>query len=133
MAADGASSVVLREDFETILGGTDLPPAPGPLELPSTSRARAAAGCATPNGTGGARSPRRPAVTNPSELNPLGAVLQTGIPMPLAHEAVAKHDVTLASLILAAYYRGIQAATGEREVLLSRCRPTGSTSSTPGS
>ena len=38
--------------------------------------------------------------------------------MPLAHEAMGKYDVTSASLILAAYYRGVQAATGEREVLL---------------
>jgi len=33
MAVDGIASVLLREDFGTILGGTALPPAPGPLEL----------------------------------------------------------------------------------------------------
>ncbi len=118
MAADGVASVVLREDFETILGGTDLPPAPGPLELALNQHGE---------GSGRLRNAERywrrtlaaaPHRPETGELNPLGAVLRTGIPMPLAHEAMARHDVTLASLILAAYYRGIQAATGEREVLL---------------
>lgn len=118
MAADGVASVVLREDFETILGGTPLPPAPGPLELALNQQ-----------GEGSSRlrnaerywrrtlsaAPHRP---GPEQPHTLGAVLQTGIPMPVAHAAVAAYEVTLASLILAAYYRGIQAATGEREVLL---------------
>ncbi|MGI5177300.1 condensation domain-containing protein [Dactylosporangium sp. CA-152071] len=118
MAADGVASVVLREDFETILGGTDLPPAPGPLELALNQ---------TGEGSGRLRNAERywrrtlaaaPRRHETGELDPVGAVLQTGIPMPQAHEAMAKFEVTLASLILAAYYRGIQAATGEQEVLL---------------
>jgi hypothetical protein len=118
MAADGVASVVLREDFETILGGTDLPPAPGPLELALNQQGE---------GSGRLRNAERywrrtlaaaPRRHEPEDISTLGAVLQSGIPMPLAHEAMGKYDVTLASLILAAYYRGVQAATGEREVLL---------------
>ena len=58
-----------------------------PSSSPSTSRARAAAGCATPNGTGGAPSAAAPRRHEPEDVSTLGAVLQTGIPMPLAHEA----------------------------------------------
>lgn len=43
MAADGVASVVLREDFETTLGGTDLPPAPGPLEPALTQQGEGSA------------------------------------------------------------------------------------------
>ncbi|MET7426415.1 condensation domain-containing protein [Dactylosporangium sp. NPDC005555] len=118
MAADGVGGLVLREDFETILGGTELPPAPGPIELALDQQGE---------GSGRLRNaerywrrtisaaPHRPAG---GDAEPLGAVLHTGIPMPLANEAIGKFEVTLASLILAAYYRGIQAATGEDAVLL---------------
>ena len=65
MAADGVASVVLREDFEPSSAAPTCRPRRAPSSSPSTSRARAAAGCATPNGTGGAPSPRRPAGTSP--------------------------------------------------------------------
>lgn len=118
MAADGVASVVLREDFETILGGTDLPPAPGPLELALNQHGEGSSRLRNAERYWRRTLAAAPHRCETGELNPLGAVLQTGIPMPIAHEAMGKHDVTMPSLILAAYYRGIQAATGEREVLL---------------
>jgi hypothetical protein len=47
-----------------------------------------------------------------------GATLHTGIPVPMAHDGAAKLDISLESLLLAAYYRGLRSALGSSAVLM---------------
>ncbi|MEV6930734.1 condensation domain-containing protein [Dactylosporangium sp. NPDC051485] len=113
MAADGAAMLLMREDFERLLRGETLPPARGPLEMAldqegaGSGRLRAAE-----------RHWRRTLAAAPRlapdtpQGPPLGATLHTGIPMPQANEAAARHEVTLASLILGAYYTALREVTG---------------------
>ncbi|MEV8512154.1 condensation domain-containing protein [Dactylosporangium sp. NPDC051484] len=114
MAADGAAALVMRDDFLRLLGGEQLPPAPGPLEMALEQQADGGGRlrtaerywrrtlAAAPRLADGAREPER-----------VGATLHTGLPMPDAHDAAAKIGVSLASVLLAAYHRALCAATGE--------------------
>ncbi|MER7003919.1 condensation domain-containing protein [Dactylosporangium sp. NPDC000555] len=119
MAADGAAALVMREDFLRLLGGEELPPAPGPLEMALEQQADGGGRlrtaerywrrtlAAAPRLADGACDPER-----------VGATLHTGLPMPDAHDAAAKIGVSLASVLLGAYHRALCAATGERAHLL---------------
>lgn len=119
MAADGAGGLVMEEDFLRLLGGEDLPPAPGPLEMALDQQ-----------GEGSARlrnaerywrrtlaGAPRPVETDVAQER-VGATLHTGIPMPQAHEGAAKAGVSLASLLLTVYHRAVCSVTGERAHLM---------------
>ncbi|UWP84994.1 condensation domain-containing protein [Dactylosporangium fulvum] len=120
MAADGVAVLVMREDFEQLLRGAELPPARGPLEMAIDQQGE--------EGSGRLRTAERywrrtlaaapRLATGARQGSPLGATLHTGIPMPHAHEGAAKHDVTLASLVLTAYYRALREVTAENAQLL---------------
>ncbi|WP_020519781.1 condensation domain-containing protein [Catelliglobosispora koreensis] len=122
MAADGVGARIMQDELKVFLAGdgASLEPAPTPIELAirqnegeGASRIRSAERLwrktldAAPRLTGAEKSAER-----------VGGILHTGIPTPLAHEGADKLDVTLASLILAAYYRGLREVTGKPKHLL---------------
>ncbi|MFG2044254.1 condensation domain-containing protein [Dactylosporangium sp. NPDC048998] len=115
MAADGAAALVMQEDFLRLLGGEELPPAPGPLEMALEQQ--------TDGGGGRLRTAERywrrtlaaaPRLADDAcEPERVGATLHTGLPMPAAHDAAAKLGVSLATVLLTAYHRALCTATGE--------------------
>ncbi|GGM22165.1 condensation domain-containing protein [Dactylosporangium sucinum] len=118
LAADGAAMLLMRDDFERLLRGEALAAARGPLEMALDQQGA---------GSGRLRTAERywrrtldaapPLAPGAPQGPPLGATLHTGIPMPLAHEGAAKHEVSAASLVLAAYYAAVREVTGERAQL----------------
>ncbi|MET7396050.1 condensation domain-containing protein [Dactylosporangium sp. NPDC005572] len=119
MAADGAAMLLMRDDFERLLRGETLPPARGPLEMALDQQGAGSGRLRTAE-----RYWRRTLDAAPRlapgtpQGPPLGATLHTGIPMPLTHEGAAKHEVSAASLILAAYYTALREVTGKQAQLL---------------
>jgi hypothetical protein len=122
MAADGVGSLILEADFRAYLGGTGetLEPAPTPIEL----AIRQTEGEGASRIRGAERlwrktyesAPRLTGAEKPAER--VGATLHTGIPLPMAHEGATKLDISLGSLILAAYYRALRQVTGTQKLLL---------------
>lgn len=119
IAADAAAALVLQDDFHDILAGASLPPTTTPRALAlrqhgdGASRLRAAARYwhrtldSAPRRDLGAPAPVR-----------IAATLHTGIPLPMAHDSAAKLDISVATALLSAYYRGIQKAIGQNRALI---------------
>ncbi|NUP47969.1 MAG: hypothetical protein HOW97_11745 [Catenulispora sp.] len=121
IAADGAASLIMQDDFHALLAGEELPPAAGqPIAMALDQQ-----------GAGAHRlraaerywrrtldaAPRCPEVVRPNEQM-LGVTLTTGIPMEDLHAGAAKLDVSLATVVLAAYYQAVREATGRSAVLV---------------
>ncbi|WP_433218760.1 condensation domain-containing protein [Dactylosporangium sp. CS-047395] len=114
MAADGVAALIMREDFLRLLGGEELPPARGPLELALEQQSRD-----NPRLRNAERHWRRTLAAAPRAKDEtaaserIGAMLRTGIPMPRAHELAAAAGASLSSVLLAVYHRALCVVTGE--------------------
>jgi Condensation domain len=122
IAADGAASLILQDDFHALLAGKELPPPSGqPRTMVSNEQGISARRLLTAE-----RYWRRTLDASPRSLpgaqragGPMiGATLHTGIPLELAHEGAAKLDVSVASVVLAAFYHSLRQVTGRSEILL---------------
>lgn len=121
IAADGAAALILQDDFHALLAGQTLePPAGQPIAMAEDQQ-----------GAGAFRlraaerywrrtleaAPRVPEVALPT-TEMLGAALHTGIPLEPAHAGAEKLDVSLASIVLAAYYDALRTVLGRNALLL---------------
>ncbi|NUR29984.1 MAG: hypothetical protein HOV83_29735 [Catenulispora sp.] len=121
MAADGAASLIMQDDFHALLAGRELPPPSGqPIAMALDQQ-----------GAGAHRlraaerhwrrtldaAPRRSdtAVANPEML---GVTLTTGIPLEAAHAGAAKLGVILQTVVLAAYYHAVREVMDRSAVLI---------------
>jgi hypothetical protein len=122
IAADGAASLILENDFHALLAGEPLPPPSGqPRSL-----------VAHEQGVGARRlrsaerhwrrtleaAPRVLPGARPAGGPMIGATVHTGIPLERAHEGAAALGVSVASVVLAAFYRALRLVTGSSEFLL---------------
>ncbi|WP_194911935.1 condensation domain-containing protein [Catenulispora rubra] len=121
IAADGAAALIMQDDFHALLAGEPLdPPAGQPIAMAldqqgaGAFRLRAAQRYWRRTLEAAPRLPEA-AVAN-AEM--LGAVLQTGIPLELAHAGAEKLDVSMASVVLAAYYHAVRTVLGRSALLL---------------
>jgi hypothetical protein len=121
IAADGAAALIMQDDFHALLAGEDLePPAGQPIAMAVEQQ-----------GAGAFRlraaerywrrtleaAPRVPEVAAPnSEM--LGASVHTGIPLEVAHAGAEKLDVSMATIVLAAYYHALRTALERNAILL---------------
>ncbi|GAA1984609.1 condensation domain-containing protein [Catenulispora subtropica] len=120
MAADGAASLVMQDDFHALLAGDELPPPSGqPIAMALDQQ-----------GAGAHRlraaerhwrrtldaAPRRTDDTPNGEM--LGATLTTGIPLQVAHAGAAKLGVSLQTVVTAAYYHAVREVMGRTAVLM---------------
>ncbi len=119
-AADGFASVLMERDFQAILAGEPLEPVRNPREMALAQQegdgARALKAAERHWRRTMESAPRTPVSFLPTER--VGATLHTGIPMPMAHEGAAKLDISVASLLQAAYYRGLRTVLGNPKVLM---------------
>lgn len=121
MAADGAASLIMQDDFHALLAGRELPPPSGQpialaLDQQGAGAHRLRAAERHWRRTLGA-APRCARVATPRE-EMLGATLTTGIPLEDLHAGAAKLDVTVATVVLAAYYRAVREVMGRSAVLI---------------
>lgn len=120
IGADGMGVLLLQRDFEAILAGEPLGPVSSPREMALSQQNGEGARALKASERYWRRTlesaPHRAPAQAPAAR--LGATLHTGIPMPMAHDGAAKMEVSLHTLLLAGYYRGIRQALGTSEVLL---------------
>jgi Condensation domain len=122
IAADGAASLILENNFHALLAGEALPaPSGQPRSL-----------VAHEQGVGARRlrsaerhwrrtleaAPRVLPGARPAGGPMIGATVHTGIPLERAHEGAAALGVSVASVMLAAFYRALRLVTGSSEFLL---------------
>jgi hypothetical protein len=134
MAADGAASLIMQDDFHALLAGEELPPPSGqPITLAldqqgaGAHRLRAAERYWRRTLSA---APRRAATAPHGEM--LGATLTTGIPLEDLHAGAAKLDVSVATVVLAAYYRALREVMGHQAVLILAISANRFDSSTSG-
>ena len=111
IAVDGAASLIMQDDFHALLAGEPLePPAGQPIALAVDQQ-----------GAGAFRlraaerywrrtleaAPRVPEVAVPN-TSMLGAAMHTGIPLEAAHAGAARLDVSISTVVLAAYYHALR-------------------------
>ena len=121
IAADGAAALIMQDDFHALLAGETLePPAGQPIAMAldqqgaGAFRLRAAERYWRRTLEAAPRLPEA-AVANTQML---GATLHTGIPLEVAHAGAEKLDVSMASIVLAAYYHAVRTVLGRSAVLL---------------
>src|SRR5262249_5871877 len=113
-AADGAASLILEEDLLALLAGEQPQPANSVIAL--SKRQSSGEGAARQRAS--ERYWRRTMEATPRrELGPrsgnyMGATLRTGIPLPRLHDGADKLNVSLATCVLTAFYRGLCEVTG---------------------
>jgi hypothetical protein len=123
ITADGVASVILQEDFHALLAGEEPPPPPWqPIGLALNQQGAGAARLRSAE-----RYWRRTLEAAPRRAKPIpiddptsGATLHTGIPLAVAHEAAAALGVSVATLVLAAYYAALRSVTGESGILVTQ-------------
>ncbi|MBW8804226.1 MAG: hypothetical protein JF587_10280 [Catenulisporales bacterium] len=137
MAADGAASLIMQDDFHALLAGQELPPPGGqPITMALDQQ-----------GAGAHRlraaerywrrtldaAPRRDADSS-ADSSPvmLGATLTTGIPLERLHAGAAALDVTAATVVTAALYRSLRTVLGRSAVLILAISANRFDSSTAG-
>jgi hypothetical protein len=121
IAADGAASLILQDDFHALLAGETLdPPAGQPIAMAVDQQ-----------GAGAFRlraaerywrrtleaAPRVPEVAVPNTAM-LGASVHTGIPLEVAHAGAERLDVSMATIVLAAYYHALRTVLERPAILL---------------
>lgn len=122
IAADGAAAVILQDDFHALLAGEELEPAAGqPIAMAVDQQ-----------GAGAFRlraaerywrrtleaAPRVPEVAVPN-TEMLGASLHTGIPLEVARTGAEKKlDVSMATIVLAAYYHALRTVLERNAILV---------------
>ena len=121
IAADGAATLIMQDDFHALLAGQPLdPPAGQPIAMALDQQ-----------GAGAFRlraaerywrrtleaAPRLPELVV-ANTEMLGASLHTGIPLEVAHAGAEKLDVSMASIVLAAYYHALRTVLGRSALLL---------------
>ena len=126
MTADGAASLIMQADFHALLAGESLPPVAGqPITLAldqqgaGAFRLRAAERYWRRTLEAAPRVPSSEATTSAAaDPQMFGATLETGIPLEVAHAGAEKLDVSLATVVLAAYYHALRTALNRPELLL---------------
>lgn len=135
ITADGAASLIMQDDFHALLAGEPLPPAAGqPIALAvdqqgaGAFRLRAAerywrrtleAAPRVPSfSSSSSSSSSLDAAAAASSTPMFGATLQTGIPLEVAHAGAEKLGVSLATVVLAAYYHALRTALDRPGLLL---------------
>ena len=120
VGADGMGVVLMERDFQAILAKTPLPAVGSPRAMALSQQSG--------DGARGLKAaerywrrtieaaPHRETAAVPAER--LGSTLHTGIPVPMAHDGAGKMEISLASLLLAGYYRGLRTALGTSAVLM---------------
>ena len=123
MTADGAAALIMQDDFHALLAGETLPPPAGqPIAMAldqqgaGAFRLRAAERYWRRTLDAAPRLPSLDAATPSTKM--LGAALHTGIPLEPAHAGAERLDVSLATVVLAAYYHAIRTVLERRAVLL---------------
>jgi len=121
IVADGAALLVIRDDFNALLAGEELPPPAGQPRIMALNERGAGAGRLRTaerywRRTLGA-SPRVAPDAPPSH-EMIGATMYTGIPLELAHEGAAKLNASIQSVVLAAMYSTLREITGRQQILL---------------
>jgi hypothetical protein len=124
MTADGAASLIMQADFHALLAGETLPPPAGqPIAMAvdqqgaGAFRLRAAERYWRRTLEAAPRLPSSSSDEAPAATQMMGATVQTGVPLEVAHAGAAKLDVSLATVVLAAYYHAIR-TTLDRPALL---------------
>ncbi|MFL6111343.1 MAG: condensation domain-containing protein [Catenulispora sp.] len=132
MAADGAASLIMQDDFHALLAGRELPPPAGqPITMAldqqgaGAHRLRAAERYwrrtleAAPRRDADADADDADAVAGTeSNTEMLGATLTTGIPLEQLHAGAAALDVSAATVVTAAFYRTLRTVMGRSAVLI---------------
>jgi hypothetical protein len=119
IAADGVALQILESDFQSLLRGDRLAPAPTPGELAARQRsdrlrARLTAAAGYVTRTVGTAPPAVPVARGPL----VRARAHTGIPYSVARWTARKLQVTLPNLLLSAYAQALAATTGTPRHLL---------------
>jgi acetyl esterase len=123
ITADGAASLILQNDFAALLAGEELaPPTWQPIALAQNQQGAGAARLRAAE-----RYWRRTLESATRRTKPIpvddpttGATLHTGIPLALAHEAAAALGVSVATLVLAAYYAALRKVTGDDRIMITQ-------------
>ncbi|MBS2538281.1 hypothetical protein KGQ20_36570 [Catenulispora sp. NF23] len=124
IACDGAGALIMQDDFHALLAGRTLPPPAGqPIAMAldqqgaGAFRLRAAERYWKRTLEAAPRLASREAGTPNEEL--IGVTMQTGIPLEAAHAGAEKLDVSMATVVLAAYYHAVRTVLTRPAVLLT--------------
>jgi len=127
VAADGAASLIMQDDFHALLAGEELPPPSGQpiamaLDQQGAGAHRLRAAERHWRRTLDAAPRRTDTDTDADTAVPnnemLGATLTTGIPLEAAHAGAAKLGVSLQTVVLAAYYHAVREVMDRSAVLI---------------
>jgi hypothetical protein len=135
MAADGAASLIMQDDFHALLAGEELPPPSGqPIGMALDQQGAGAHRLRAAERHWRRTLEAAPRVPDVAVLNDemLGATLTTGIPLEAAHTGAAKLGVSLQTVVLAAYYQALREVMGRSAVLILAISANRFDSSTAG-
>ena len=121
IAADGAASLILQDDFHALLAGETLdPPAGQPIAMAVDQQGAGAFRLRAAERYWRRTLEAAPRVLEVAVPNTamLGASVHTGIPLEVAHAGAERLDVSMATIVLAAYYHALRTALERPAILL---------------